>query len=64
MITADIFVIGILLAAVALAARYIYKEKKRGARCVGCPFSGECSAHIESALSGCTLATEENTKRI
>ena len=27
---------------VFLAARYIYKEKKKGTRCIGCPMAGQC----------------------
>lgn len=34
--------LAVIAAAVAAAVRYIYKEKKRGARCVGCPYSGTC----------------------
>ena len=37
-------------AAVGLAAGYIYKEKKRGVRCVGCPDGGSCGGNC----SGCT----------
>ena len=51
----DVIITLVILAAVGLSARYIYKEKKRGTRCVGCPFSGECTAHIEEILSDCTL---------
>ena len=31
------------------AAGYIYKEKKKGVKCIGCPDSGNCSG----ACSGC-----------
>jgi len=24
------------------AARYIYKEKKKGTACIGCPYAGNC----------------------
>ena len=27
---------------VGLAIRYIYKEKKKGAHCIGCPMAGNC----------------------
>lgn len=37
----DILIIAVVAAAVGLAARYIYKAKKRGAVCIGCP-SGSC----------------------
>lgn len=26
-----------------LAIRYIVKEKKKGAKCIGCPYSGSCT---------------------
>ncbi len=27
------------------AIRYIIKEKKKGTKCIGCPFAGECQKH-------------------
>ena len=46
----------ILLAVVALivggAAGYIYKEKKKGAKCIGCPDAHHCSGHC-AGCSGC-----------
>ena len=38
----DIIVIAIIAVIVILAALYVYKEKKRGKKCVGCPYSGTC----------------------
>ncbi|MBR2673845.1 MAG: FeoB-associated Cys-rich membrane protein [Mogibacterium sp.] len=32
----------LIVAAVLLATRYIYKEKKKGTKCIGCPCAGEC----------------------
>lgn len=40
---ADIIVIAIVVLVVGLAIRYIYKEKKNGRKCIGCPSSGSCS---------------------
>ena len=37
----DILILAVVAAAVGLAVRYIYKEKKRGSACIGCP-SGSC----------------------
>ena len=34
-----IAVIGLLF---GLAVRYIYKEKKKGVHCIGCPSAGAC----------------------
>lgn len=30
---------------VGAAAGYIYKEKKKGRKCIGCPDSGKCGGH-------------------
>lgn len=37
-------VVGILFAIVGAAVLYIWKEKKKGTRCVGCPSAGCCSS--------------------
>ena len=34
---------------VGAAAGYIWKEKKKGTRCIGCPHSGKCGG----SCSGC-----------
>ncbi len=40
----DFIVLGVLLILVGVAILYIYKEKKKGTRCIGCPSAGCCSA--------------------
>ena len=34
--------LAVLAALVGLAAGYLYRQKKRGARCAGCPYGGSC----------------------
>ena len=51
----------IVVAIVALAVRYIYKAKKSGAKCIGCPDSGACSANSCSSC-GCGCCCGEETK--
>ncbi len=46
----NIIIIAILLVIIGLAALYIYKAKKKGQKCIGCPHSGSCSA---SNCAGC-----------
>lgn len=41
-ILANLIIILILAAIVGAAAIYIYKEKKKGNRCIGCPAAGTC----------------------
>lgn len=47
-------VVGLLALAVILffAIRYIYKEKKKGNACIGCPYAGSCSKHSCSGQTG------------
>ena len=40
---ADFIVLGILLILVICASVYIWKEKKKGRKCIGCPSAGCCS---------------------
>ena len=39
----DVIVLAVLAVIVGLAARYVYKAKKSGAKCIGCPVEGGCS---------------------
>ncbi len=42
---ANIVLVAILFVIVFFAVRYIVKQKKRGARCIGCPVAGTCTKH-------------------
>lgn len=39
----DFIVVGILLLLVGAAVFYLWKEKKKGTKCIGCPSAGCCS---------------------
>lgn len=41
-IVSNIIIIAILLVVVGLAVFYIYRAKKKGQKCIGCPASGGC----------------------
>ena len=45
----DIIVIFIVACILGAAAGYIIKAKKKGRKCIGCPYSGSCSG----SCSGC-----------
>ena len=34
-----------LILVLFLAIRYIYKEKKKGNQCIGCPYADSCQKH-------------------
>ena len=38
----DIIVSAVIAAIVGAACVYIYKEKKKGTKCIGCPMAGNC----------------------
>ena len=40
----DLIICFVLLVIVGGAAFYIYKEKKSGKKCIGCPYADSCSS--------------------
>lgn len=42
----DLIVVGILVILVGAAVFYLWKEKKKGTRCIGCPSAGCCSGKM------------------
>ena len=53
----DVIVILILAVIVLLAAGYIYKAKKSGKTCIGCPHSGTCGS---CSCCGVTVSDAES----
>ncbi len=47
----DIVIVAIVLLIVSLASWYVYRAKKRGKTCVGCP--GGCSCSCDASCSTC-----------
>lgn len=47
----DIILIAVLAVIVGLAGLYIYRQKKKGSKCIGCPYGCSCSKNAEN--SGC-----------
>lgn len=39
----DFIIIGVIAILVAAILFYLYKEKKNGATCIGCPYGRQCS---------------------
>lgn len=48
----NFLVVLLILAILGGAGWYIYKEKKQGKKCIGCPDSGSCSGAC-SSCKGC-----------
>ena len=45
----DYSILALVVLIVAAAGYFIYRAKKRGQKCIGCPHSGTCSGNC----SGC-----------
>ena len=41
----NIILVLIILLAVGGSSMYIYRAKKQGQACIGCPYSKECKSH-------------------
>lgn len=57
----DIVIAAILALLIGGAAWYVYKEKKRGVKCIGCPMSksGSCCPSSEGGNCGCGCHSED-----
>jgi len=49
----NLIVILVLAAIIGMAAGYVYRAKKRGKKCIGCP-EGTCSCSCQSGCNGCS----------
>lgn len=57
----DILIVAVLLVIVGIAAGYIIKEKRNGAKCIGCPSSKNCAHKCAGCNGQCSdKKTEEN----
>ena len=50
----NVIAVLVLLVVVAAAAGYVYKAKKSGQKCVGCPHAKQCAARA----NGCGCQSE------
>lgn len=50
----NVILVAILLAVVGGAAYYIYRAKKNGSKCIGCPDAKSCSGHCAGCSCKCT----------
>ena len=48
----DYIIIAVVLAIVGGAALYIWKAKKNGKKCIGCPDGGSCSGSCSNCNCG------------
>lgn len=44
----DIIILAVVALIVGLASLYVYKTKKKGQKCIGCPDAKNCSGYCSS----------------
>ena len=49
----DYVIIAIVVLILGLSAWFIWKSKKSGKKCIGCPDSGSCSGNCGGCSCGC-----------
>jgi len=49
----DLIIILVLLAILSGAGYYVYRAKKSGQKCIGCPAAKTCSGKCSSCSCGC-----------
>lgn len=50
----NFIIIAVILVIVGLAGAYVYKAKKKGVKCVGCPDSGSCPHNSNDSQAKCS----------
>lgn len=56
----DIIVIAVIVLIVGGASYYIYRAKKSGQKCIGCPHSKQCAS--KNCSCGCTSEGSSDVK--
>ena len=49
----DILIIAIIAAVLGLSIRYIWRAKKKGVKCIGCPDGAKCSGNCAGCSGNC-----------
>ena len=49
----NLILIAIIAAIVGLAGLYIWRQKKKGSKCIGCPYGSACCKNTENGGGGC-----------
>lgn len=55
----DYIIIAVIALIIGGAAFYIYKAKKSGKKCIGCPDSGTCSGKCSGCSGNCGCCGEQ-----
>ena len=61
--TATIIAVLAIAAILFFAVRYIYREKKKGKACIGCPYADSCPKHNQTVSTRCSRSGAERHGR-
>jgi hypothetical protein len=56
----DIIAIAVIAAVVGIAVVYIVKQKKKGRKCIGCPYADACAKKAKENSCSCNGADNNN----
>ncbi len=59
---ADLMIILVILVIVGGAGAYVYKAKKRGVKCIGCPDGSSCKGGCAGSCAGCSCGCASKDK--
>ena len=55
----DFIIIGVIIVIIGGAIAYIVKKKKGGAKCIGCPYAGECGKASDKRGCACDCSGDK-----
>jgi hypothetical protein len=55
----DYVIIAVVAVILGLVIWYIWRAKKKGAKCIGCPAGGNCSGQCSGCSCGCGKAEKK-----
>ena len=55
---ADVVIVFVLLAVLGGAAAYVIRAKRRGQKCIGCPYGAQCARQHGGAPCSCSDRSE------
>jgi hypothetical protein len=63
MVIEDIIIIAILVLIAVGICFYIRKEKKKGSKCIGCPYADSCNGRCNASENPQSINSDTDTER-
>ena len=55
----DILILAIVAVVVGLVSWYLYRAKKKGVKCIGCPDGAKCAGRCQDCSGNCCGSAEK-----